>query len=249
MRKQARLTLDEAAVRLDLKRSALRRVEAGDARVSVRLVRRMMDLYDQHSPDLVDTARAARGRGWWDDLRVADPDYVAWEAGATRISEFAAVRIPELLQTEDYTRALLADAQDVDAELTACRIRQARLMGEDRSLAVSVVVDEAALWNLVGDPMVMYAQRDHLLGCSKWAGLTLRVLPAAAGTRMRTGGFRLLGFDHPEDAPVVFQDSMFGVFREEGAKHVADVRRVFDLITGAALSVDESYEFIEQFVR
>jgi hypothetical protein len=249
MRKQARLSLAEAAARLDLKRSALHRVEAGGDQVSVRLVRSMMDLYDQHSPDLLDTARAARARGWWDGLRLADPDYVAWEAGATRLCEFAAVRIPALLQNEDYTRALLSDAKDLEAELAARRIRQARLIGDDRSLAVTVVIDEAALWNLVGDPMVMYAQRDHLLGCSKWAGVTLRVLPAAAGTRMRTGGFRLLGFDHPDDLPVVFQDSMFGVLREEGAKQVAGVRRVFDLITGAALSVDESYEFIEQFVR
>jgi hypothetical protein len=248
MRKQARLSVAEAAVRLGLKRGALRRVEAGGAQVSVRLVRRMMDLYDQHSPDLVDMVRAAGGRGWWDGLRVADPDYVAWEAGATRVCEFAAVRLPELLQTEDYTRALLGDAKDLDAELAARRIRQARLMGEDRSLAVSVVLDEAALWNLVGDPTVMFAQREHLLGCFAWPGVTLRVLPAAAGTWMRTGGFRLLGFDHPEDAPVVFQDSMFGVLREEGAKQVAGARLAFDLITGAALPVDASHELIEHFV-
>jgi hypothetical protein len=36
------------------------------------------------------------------------------------------------------------------------------------------------------------------------------------------------------------------VLREEGAERVANVRRVFDSITAAALSVDESREFIEQ---
>jgi hypothetical protein len=245
---QAGLTLDQAAPRLDLKRSALHRVEIGVTRVSVHLVRSMMDLYDQYTADLLDTVRAARGRGWWNGFRVADLDYVAWEAGAARLSEFAAVRVPELLQIEDYARALLTGAADLDAELAVRRIRQGRLTDET-TLAVSVVVDEAALHNQVGEPAVMRAQLGHLVACSAWAGVTLRVLPAVAGARMRAGGFRLLDFDHPDDSPVVFLESAVGVLREEGAERVAIVRRIFDSITAAALSVEESRTFIEQLAR
>ncbi len=248
MRMQARLTLDEAAPRLDLKRSALHRVEIGVTRVSVHLVRSMMDLYDQYTTDLLDTVRAARERGWWDGLRVADLDYVAWEAGATCLSEFAAVRVPELLQTEDYARVLLADAKDLDAELAARRIRQDRLTGET-TFAVSVVVDEAALHNQVGGSDVMRAQLGHLVDCSAWAGVTVRVLPAVAGAQMRAGGFRLLDFDHPDDSPVTYLDSAIGAIREEDTDRVAMVRQVFDSISTAALPVDESRTFIEQIAR
>lgn len=59
----------------------------------------------------------------------------------------------------------------------------------------------------------------------------------------------MLGFDHPDDLPVVFLDSAVGVLREEDAERVAGVRHVFDSITAAALSVEESRTFIEQLVR
>ncbi len=248
MRERARLTLDTAAPRLDLTRSALHRVEVGMTRVSVHLARSMMDVYDQYSADLLDTVRAARVRGWWQDFRVTDSDYVAWEAGATHVDEFAVAQMPELLQTEDYARVLLAGARDLDAELAARRIRQRRLTGET-TLAVSVVVDEAALHNRVGSPAVMRAQLDYLGVCSAWAGVTLRVLPAAAGAHMRAGGFRLLGFDHPDDPPVVYLESAVGVLREEGAERVATVRQVFDSLSSTALTVDESRKFIEQLAR
>lgn len=249
MREQAGLTLDEAAPRLDLTRSALHRVETGVTRASVHLVRSMMDLYDRYSPDLLDTVRAARRRGWWDGFRVADLDYVAWEAGAAHVYEFAVVRVPELLQTEDYARALLGGAEDLGAELAARRIRQGRLSGEGGPFPVSVVLDEAALHNQVGEPAVMRAQLDHLVACSAWAGVSLLVLPAVAGAQMRAGGFRLLGFDHPDDLPVAYLESAVGVLREEGAERVASVRQAFDSISAAALSVEESRTFIEQLTR
>jgi hypothetical protein len=249
MREQAGLRPDEAAPQLDLTRSSLHRVETGVTRATVHLVRSMMDLYDQYSPDLLDTVRAARRRGWWDSLRVGDLDYVAWEAGAATVCEFAVVRVPELLQTEDYARALLDGIEDLDAELSARRIRQGRLSGGGGGFAVSVVLDEAALHNQVGGSAVMRAQLGHLVACSSWAGVSLRVLPAVAGAQMRAGGFRLLGFDHPEDLPVVFVDSAVGVLREEGVERVASVRNVFDSITAAALPVEESREFIEQLAR
>jgi hypothetical protein len=249
MREQARLTLDDAAPRLDLTRSALHRVEVGVTRASVHLVRSMMDLYDHYSPDLLDTVRAARKRGWWQDFRVDDLDYVAWEAGATAVFEFAVTRVPELLQTEDYARALLLGSEDVDAELTARRIRRDRLTGVGAQLAVSVVLDEAVLHNQAGDVAVMRAQLGHLVSCAAWTGVTLRVLPATAGAQVRAGGFRLLDFDHPDDLPVVYLESAIGVLREEGADQIANVRQVFDSINAAALSVDESRTFVEQLAR
>ncbi len=249
MREHARLTLDEAAPRLDLTRSALHRAESGGSQVSVHLVRSMMDLYDQYSPELLDTVRAARRRGWWHGYRITDVDYVAWEAGASQVWEFAVARVPELVQTEDYARALLTDSEDLRAELAARHIRQGQLTGAAGRLAMSVVVDEAALHNQVGDRMVMRAQLDRLAECSAVAGVSLRVLPAAAGAQMRAGGFRLLDFDHPDDLPVVFLESAVGVLREEGEERVASVRRVFDSITAAALPVEETRAFIQQLAH
>jgi DNA-binding XRE family transcriptional regulator len=248
MREQAGLTLDQAAPRLDLTRSSLNRLETGTTLVNVHVVRSMMDLYDQYSADLLDTVRAARRRGWWHGYRVANPDYVGWETGAGHVLELAAARVPELLQTEDYTRALLADSVDIGAELAARRIRQRRL-SEDASLVLSVVLDEAAVRNTVGGPDVMRAQLAHLVACSSWPAVTMRVLPADAGARVRVGGFRLLDFDHPDDLPVVYLESAVGELREEEAERVIAVRRAFDSISAAALSVEDSQTFVEQLTR
>ena len=246
MRAQAGLTLDQAAPRLDLTRSALNRLETGATQVSVHVVRSMMDLYDQYSPDLLDTVRAARRRGWWHGYRVAGLDYVAWEAGASHVRELAVVRVPELLQTEDYARALLRGSANLGTELAVRRIRQRRL---DHGMSLSVVLDEAALRNTVGEAGVMRAQLAHLAACSSSAAVTLRVLPADAGAMVRVGGFRLLDFDHPDDLPVVYLESAVGFLREEGTQQVATVRQAFDAISSAALSCDESRAFMEQLVR
>lgn len=247
MREQARLTVDEAAPRLDLTRSSLSRLETGETQANVHVVRSMMDVYDQYSPELLDTVRAARRRGWWRGFGVADLDYVAWEAGASHVRELAVVRVPELLQTDDYARALLGEGARVEAELAARRIRQRRLLVDDAPLVFYVVVDEAALRNVVGGPGVMRAQLAHL--AEPQTAVTVRVLPAEAGARVRVGGFRLLNFDHPDDLPVVYLDSAVGVLREEDTERVASARHAFESIWAAALSVDESRTFIEQLAH
>ncbi|MFC0105647.1 helix-turn-helix domain-containing protein [Kibdelosporangium aridum] len=59
MRKQAHLTLELAAPKLDKTRSALHRVETGQTKANVHLVRSMMDLYDAYDPVLLDEVREA----------------------------------------------------------------------------------------------------------------------------------------------------------------------------------------------
>jgi DNA-binding XRE family transcriptional regulator len=249
MREQARLTLDEAAPRLDLTRSSLCRVETGLTQVTVHLARSMMDVYDQHVPDLLDTIRAARKRGWWQGYHAEDLEFVAWEAGASRVSECAVVRVPDLLQTEDYARALLHDSDRLADELEVRRMRQRRLVDEDNPLAFTAVLHELALRNQVGGHEVMRAQLHNLVGRATWTTVTIRVLLATAGARIRATGFQILDLDHPDDLPVLYAEFPGGALREEGAQSVAAARQILDTIHAAALSLDDSREFITQLTR
>ncbi|RZS37452.1 helix-turn-helix protein [Herbihabitans rhizosphaerae] len=54
MREKAKLKIDPAAKQLDMSGSALQRMEAGETRANVHVVRSMMDLYDQYVPGLLD---------------------------------------------------------------------------------------------------------------------------------------------------------------------------------------------------
>ncbi len=249
MRRQAGLTLELAASKLDLARSGLHRLESGISVANVHVARSMMDLYDQYAPDLLDMIRAARRRGWWQDYRVPNRDYLGWEAGAAAVHEVAVVRLPELLQTEVYARELLAGRDELIDEIKTRRIRQQRLDDSDRPLAFTVVLDEAALRNCVGEPSVMRRQLAHVIECGDRANVRVRVLPSSTGARVRTAGFRLLEFDHPDDSPVMFADCVHATVREDGSERVAETRQVFEAVASAALSEEDSIAFIRDLSR
>ncbi|MGH3876161.1 MAG: helix-turn-helix domain-containing protein [Actinophytocola sp.] len=249
MREQARLTLDDAAPRLDLTRSSLHRVEVGQTQISVHLARSMMDVYDQHMPDLLDTIRASRTRGWWHDYHAEDLEFVAWEAGASHVREWAVTRVPELLQTEDYARTLLPDTDHLADEMAVRRMRQRRLVDEHNSLALTAVVHESALRNQVGGYEVMRAQLHNLAGRTAWPTVTIRVVPAMAGAHINSSGFQILDFDHPDDLPVMYAEFPGGALREEGAQSVATTRQIFDNACAVALSREDSRTFITQLTR
>ncbi|WP_312872564.1 helix-turn-helix domain-containing protein [Kibdelosporangium persicum] len=59
MRRQAGLTLDQAASRLDKSRSSMYRIENGRTRVDVHLARSMMDLYGIRDITLLEEVREA----------------------------------------------------------------------------------------------------------------------------------------------------------------------------------------------
>jgi DNA-binding XRE family transcriptional regulator len=210
MRQRAALGLKEAASLLDLSRSALNRMETGATPITVHLARSMMDFYDQYSPTLVANVRAAREKGWWRDYRFSADHYIGWESGASHIREVTTSRIPDLLQTEDYARALLIEGTDAERDLTVLKIRQHRLTTPPQpppsalsapSLRLSVVLHESALRNEVGSPDVMRAQLEHLR--TPHPAVSIRVLPANTGARFNAANFRLLEFDHPDDPPIV----------------------------------------------
>ena len=261
MRLNARLTLDEAAPKLDLTRSSLNRVETGATQLDVHLARSMMDVYDEFVPELLDTVRAARLRGWWHNYLVGNSEYLGWEAGATQVRELAAARLPDLLQTEDYTRALLSDLHNEtpkprarrDAvrrrmadELQTRRIRQRRLLGQDTVLSLTVIVDEAALHHQVGGFRVMRAQLAQVIEFASLTTVRLHVLPFSAGATFRIGGFRLLTFDHRDDPPLVYVDQLSEAVREEATDQIAAATQIFHYLTSAALTESESRRFVEK---
>jgi transcriptional regulator with XRE-family HTH domain len=244
MRLAAGLTLEQAAVRLDLTRSGLHRLESGGAIPHVHIARSMMDLYDQYLPDLLDTIRASRRRGWWQGYRVSNRDYIGWEAGAALLREVAVVRLPDLLQTAEYAHELLAGRVHLSDEIAARRIRQDRLNSLS-PLRFAAVLDESALRNSVGDARVMRDQLAHVVECAAWPTVQINVLPASAGARVRTAGFRLLAFDHSDDEPIVYADCAHATVREDDRVQVGETSRVFDAITSAALTEEDSVAFIQ----
>jgi transcriptional regulator with XRE-family HTH domain len=72
MRESAGLNLDQAAARLDKKRSALHRIETGMTKADVHFVRSAMDIYDEYDANLLDQTREAAKPLWFRAYGVAD---------------------------------------------------------------------------------------------------------------------------------------------------------------------------------
>jgi Domain of unknown function (DUF5753) len=207
------------------------------------------------------------GEPWWQRYAVGAAEYLAWEADAHRILEWAVLRIPDLLYTPEYTRALFqadrvfcgdhfvggrwddAGARRIADEIESRQHRQDRLRGQrDRPVDYTVVIEEAVLRKVVGDRSIMRTQLDELLDFAGATAVTLRVLPERASAQVDTdGGMTILEFPDPRMAsPMVFARYPGGVVAEVEPRVVTQAQRRFDAVLAAALPEPDSTQFIEQ---
>lgn len=253
LRESAGLTLEAAAPKLDLSRSSLFRVESGETRATVHLVRSMMDLYDRFEADLLDAVRAALKPSWFTAYGVLDMGYTDAETEADRVWDYPGMHLPGLLHTEAYIRALFGhvhrrrSAEQVDSQVAVRRIRQQRLTSEDDPLDLVALIDEAALTREIGGPAVLRAQLDHLIMMAGLPAVTLHVLPQrTCSPPGLDGGFTLLGFPEPEEPDLLYHEYATGALHIEDEAEVREARLVFDSLRGEALNPADSVALIER---
>lgn len=164
----------------------------------------------------LNAVEAARKKGWWDNLPAGTipPDFslfVGLEAGASEIRAFEASIVPGLLQIREYARALISAAT---AELTTDEIerrtdvRIGRQSVLDTNLRLWLIIDEAALWRVVGSPAIHLAQLERLLEViQQYAKVTVQVLPFSAGAHPGVmGSFTILDFPWADDPGCVYRE-------------------------------------------
>ena len=249
--------LDDAARVLDCDRSKISRIETGQRGIRPKELRELLTEYavpDGEQAALVAIASRRGGqRGWWqpyaDVLPAPYLDYVIMEAAAAEIMTYEAQVVPDLLQTEEYARAIAAaepgyttDQQREEA-LAARATRRQVVLGASAERRIAVILGEAALHQAVGGPGVMTGQISHLVRLiDDFPGLTLQVLPFAAGAHAAAGSASLAILRFP-DAPslgVVYLEALSGGVYLESQEDVARYVRAFALLRAAALSAADS---------
>jgi transcriptional regulator with XRE-family HTH domain len=251
-------TLDDIARVLECDRSKVSRIETGQRGIRPKELRELLAEYGVPAREQAAlTAIASRGgqHGWWQPYRDALPgpylDYVIMEAAADEIMTYEAQLVPELLQTDDYARALAAGAgyesgpQREEALAARTMRREAILRG--RSHRLWVVLGEAALHQSVGGADVLAGQIGHLLRLMEvFPRLTLQVLPFSAGAHAAAGSGSLAILRFP-DAPslgVVYLEALSGGMYLEGQEDVARYIRAFARLRASALSTTESAQLL-----
>jgi transcriptional regulator with XRE-family HTH domain len=260
MREDAGRTIADAARELGCASSKISRIENVVSRAHWRDVRDLARFYGGSAAkveELVALAQEARHRGWWHSyggsVREKYAVFIGLEAEAVRCQMFEVSVIPGLLQTDDYTRAIMA-ASDVDAAVTEDRIevrrrRQEALTRQHSPLRLHAIVDEAALRRPFGSAAVMRRQLDHLADAAALPNVTLQVLPFSAGGHpATTGPFIIL--ELPEDTqPVVFLENIRNDLYVEKREDIDGFRLLFERLHTLALDPDESVAFVQRMAR
>src|SRR5271156_3073955 len=161
--------LEDAARGLPCDRSKISRIEPGQRGIRPKELRELLtECGVPPSEQLALVSIASRGgqHSWWhpyaDTLSDAYLDYVIMESAASEIMIYEAQLIPDLLQTDEYARAIAAAEpgyvtrqQQEDAVAAKAVRRQAVLSGSRR---LSVILGEGALHQVVGGAAVLAGQ-------------------------------------------------------------------------------------------
>jgi transcriptional regulator with XRE-family HTH domain len=258
-REEQNLTQRQAADALDWSMSKLVRIEAGTVGVSTTDVRAMLQLYkvtdEAAVAAVVDMARATRRRPWFSKYqRILNPafaQYLGYESSASVIRGFQLLTIPGLLQTDDYTRAVLEAnrATSID-ERVELRIARQELLDRDSCPEIFYIFDEAALHRRVGGAAVMRGQLRHLKKLMEHPKISVQVVPYTAGAHpSMSGSFTILEFaDWDED--VLYQETARGsVTSREDQDRVAEYRESFDLLKEASMEKQEVENLIDSIIQ
>jgi len=193
-------SLEDAARILECHPSKVSRIETGDRGVRAKELRELLGEYgiDGDQGGILALLADPRGAFGWhrdfeDVLHGAWRDYLILETAAARIWAYEAQRVPALLQTPDYARALAGTDPSLDSDAARDRWVQAVLARQEAILGayppdVHLVIGQAALHQQVGGPEVMNRQLRHLAGLAADSGtVTVQVLPFESGAHAASG--------------------------------------------------------------
>jgi transcriptional regulator with XRE-family HTH domain len=141
-------------------------------------------------------------RGWfadwlsesrdWPEVPATFRSWPDFEDRAAAIRTWTPGIVDGLVQSEDYARALIAvqpaiTAEAATARLTARLDRQRRVLDRKDPPPVWVIVDEMAMYRLVGSPEVMAGQMRRLLAVAAMPQVTMTVMPGIAHAANASG--------------------------------------------------------------
>lgn len=256
LRNEQSLTVEDVAQKLLCSPTKISRLETGARRPSLRDVRDLSEMYGLNEEDsawLMQLARGAREQDWWTqylDLNL-DP-YLGLEQDAIAITSFTTFYIPALLQTEDYTRAIISSVapkmdKDIFRQRVQVRMRRQQLLEEDICPRYRVLMDEAVLHRAIGGPEVMAAQLAKVLDAEKRGKVTVQVVPFETGAHVaQDSNFILFEFEEgPLLPPVVFVEGLTGNQYLEKPADIARYREAIEYLRDTALTPRHSLGRIE----
>lgn len=205
------------------------------------------------------SALADEPGAWWHEYADVIPDwfrtFVALEQRAEHKQTYESHFVPGLLQTEDYTRAVmtaaLPDATDVEVERRVrLRRRRQEVLARPVPLRLWAAVDEAALRWPIGGVGVLRAQVRHLMEIARLPHVTLQVVRRRSGAYLVTGvPFTILRFTGSTQTEVAYLEQARSALYLDGPGNVAQYRLDAERLRAQAESPSATQRFLREFER
>ncbi|MFE9999542.1 helix-turn-helix domain-containing protein [Streptomyces avermitilis] len=251
LREKSGKTLGQLAGETSYDKSYLYRLETGE-RLSKRAVMEDLDRYHGSGDLLVRLWRDARK----DVIKDKYKAFMELEATA-RVMWMFQLRVPGLLQTEDYARAVLSglsgaqttagNGDDIE-EQVAARMGRQELLHRQPAPSVRVILDESALRRPVPNAKVWADQLSRLVDAAELPSVALQVLPFKAGVHDLMDSHLWLFWQRTGDPVAYVEGNGFGELVDDPDKVLA-FRLSYDLVRDAALPPAESTAFIKRLLE
>lgn len=272
LRREADLTVQQAADRAEMGKSTISRIEEGadTVRFKDRDVEALLKVYNPSASEhdvVLAMTREARQSGksgaWWQSYSTtALPRgfnlLMRLEASAETIIVYEAELIPGLIQTRGYTESLflVRDDRPEYQQLIELRMDRQAIWQRDDPPRFEVVLSEAVLRRPIGGRAVMAEQLRHVLALSERSNMSIRLLPFSAGAYLGIGTtFTLLTFPDdmstgdPIEPPLLHIDTFNGGLVLNDEADIAAHRAVWKDVSHRALGIAASRQLITKAMK
>ncbi|MFD7716089.1 helix-turn-helix domain-containing protein [Streptomyces sp. NPDC059814] len=258
MRERAGLLPTEAAALLGTDRTTISNTESGRFGVSGTRVRTWAAAYacpDAAYVEALVGMAEERIKGWWEDYRgelsVSALDLAELEHHAAGFRSVQIMHMPGLLQTEDYARAVYAEALPAPTPAglrrrLSHRLRRRDVLDRPDPPMCVFLIHEAALRMRYGGRKVAAGQLDHLLKESERDNVTVRVIPFSAGGFPNSGSSTHYVYGPVAQLDTVQTDTPTGSGFVDAEARLLTFRAVLDRTEGRSLDPQSSRDFIKE---
>lgn len=239
------VTLEQLAAYTDYSKSLTAKIEYGERMPSPRFIERAEELLKCPGVLVAVAPFLSRERypSWFGE-------YADREAEAVSLSFYDVQVLNGLLQSEAYARAVFSAAYPVLEEdeiehRVEARLARQSLLTRKPACALSFVMEEWILRRLVGGPVAMKEQLNHLLERSLQRNITIQVLPMHYETHASfLGPFTIL--ETAQHDRLAYVEGQAGGFLINDGDTVSELNTRHGMIRSQALTPEDSAKLIER---
>jgi transcriptional regulator with XRE-family HTH domain len=252
-RERAGFTGPEVHTILGIAPDKLSRIESGKRRVLIEDAAALLALYrvkGKERNDVLDLARGSAESNWvqpLDNLPQELRSLVDQERDARTIRNYEALYMPGLLQTPDYTRALMSSfgsipEGQIEPRIEARRMRQ-RLLNRDPRPGLYVIIEETVLRRPTGGARVMAGQLRYLHHLASRPDIRMRILPHSLSSHDGLAGPFVI-MDYSDGTPIVHLENAAYSHSVDESKLVAMYEGIFKRLANIALDDGKSADLV-----